>query len=520
MRILAATMALGLTVLGAGLSTVAANAAAQQPIAIELQVTPDVDTTTPDDSVVVTAVVRDIYGDPLDGLNIQLATCFKSFCDAGYADTVDGFATFELGNLEAGSYHFVATFLGDTEWAYASTSLDYDVFYNQDDFAIVSPGDLVYGETGHVLTTEGAAVGSSITWEVTEGDDVIEIDPVTGELTLLAVGTATVEAYSSGNSVTREASASIDLVVDQRHATVAAISTPRTITFGDDYTLSVKVKGLVEGDELDGSVMLEDDLRLGDNAIVEDDTFENPNYSITFIPGVLTVLPNEAQQLALDAIADLPEWITDDADVAQLVDAYALVLALSEDEYAALPVDVIDKIDTLAAQAAILNHNDIASGVSASAETLPWSVKLVASIESDSASDFAAFEAKLPADRALVELYDIHFVDLFTGATWQPEVGEAVRIELANVDLTGRSNIGVSHMTVAATLEDIDATVDGQTVIFDGASFSQYGVTSDENTNDDLVNTGAATVMSVLLAAGVLAGAGGLLLVRRRATAK
>lgn len=515
-RILAAFLTLGLVLIGAGISSSAAHAA--EPIMLQFVTNPLVGTATPDDEVKVTVVARNSSGAYLDGLQIILNV--DPTATALVATTDDGFAEFSLGTLEAQEYSFNAQFFGDANWMAADAFLDYDVWYNQDAFAIV-PVDVVYGDTGLQLTTEGAALGSSITWQVTDGDDVVSIDSTTGEVTVLAAGSATVEAFSSGNATTREATATYTLTVAPREATVTAFATPDTIVFGETADLSYFIDGLLEGDTIDGSVTLADIERIGENDIVEYALFANPNYNITFVPGVLTINANQAQQQLLNVIAALPEEITNDNEVRILVKAYKLLDTLSDAEIAALPAGATDTIDALIEQAAEFNHANLENGVTASAETLPWSVKLVSTVKSESANDFAAFESKLPADRALVALYDIHFVDLLTGATWQPAVGEPVSIELADVDIAGLSNIGVSHLTVASTLETIDATVDGSTVSFEGASFSQYGVTSDETVNDDLAGTGLPAFTAAALAAtALLAGLGGLMLLRRRVAAK
>ena len=133
--------------------------------------------------------------------------------------------------------------------------------------------------------------------------------------------------------------------------------------------------------------------------------------------------------------------------------------------------------------------------------------------ETEGSAQFANFANKLVSGRSLLGLYDIHFVDTLTGDTWQPSIGSTVEIELSKVQLSGYSNIQVQHELASGALELIPSTLNGNRVVFEGASFSHYGVTG-VNTKA-LPHTGSSDVKGVLLA-GLGTLFGGVLLLRAR----
>lgn len=300
---------------------------------------------------------------------------------------------------------------------------------------------------------------------------------------------------------------------------VTVTANNESIIFGDplpEFTWTEEPE-LESTDTLTGSLKLEGDLVLGDNAIVEDEPFANPKYLVTFVPGVLTVSPNEAQVAATALIESLPDQIATIAGADKVAEATNAFAALTSEERAALPQELLDQLETAQGQARLINHIDPEGGVSAFAETLPWSVRLIATLVEGSDSD--VFKNELPAERSLLGLYDIHFVNTLDGTTWQPGTGETVEIELSRVHFNGYGSIQVQHQRSDGTLETVPSHLSGNRVRFEGASFSLYGVTGIANSGGTLAGTGSdgpALALWVAVIAALAVGAGALGGTRRK----
>lgn len=426
-----------------------------------------------------------------------------------------GVATLTLTSPAAGSYSFGASFAGDSshDAATATPITGYVVLALQPDFDITAPSaaDTVYGNDPFTLETTGQLTSGPVKWSVPTGNGVVSINPNTGEVTILAAGTVLVTAVAPADASHAAASASTTLTIAPREVTVTADD--QTIQFGDPVELTWTASPeLVGSDTLTGSLVLESEVRIGDIAILEDEVFENSNYTVTFVPGTLTVIPNDAQQAVIDEIDLLPLPIAtwDQADA--VTEATLALDALTADEFAALPELVLFRLDQAQHQAGTVNHQDPVNGVTAASDELPWSVRLVVTPETSGAATFANFAQRLVSGRSLIALYDIHFIETLTGDTWQPAVGSTVEVALSKVQLAGYNDVQVQHELVSGALETVSSSLSGTRVVFEGASFSRYGV-SGVQTND-LPNTGSADATGLLLAGfGTLFG--GAILLRR-----
>ncbi len=389
----------------------------------------------------------------------------------------------------------------------------------QPDFAIVPPAasETVYGEYPLSLATVGQQSSGAVTWSVPTGNPVATIDSDTGEVSAFAAGSVEVTAVAPSDGVFDEATATYVLTITPRPVVVQPVDV--TIQFGDpvegfDFTIS---PGLVGVDTLTGSLKLEGAMTLGENSIVEDEPFANPNYRVTFLPGVLTVTPSDAQQQVIDAIAALPQVIATYEQVDTVIAATQLVVdLLSPEEIETLPKPVVKRLIHAQDESGAINHKDPSSGVIASGEQLPWYVRLV--VSEGSAADAAAFIAGLEPGRALLTLHGIHLVDLAEGTAWQPDPGSVVTIEMTDVPLADAGKIQVQHLNAAGEMETLPVTVSGTTIRFEAPSFSLFGVTGLKSVREvnDLANTGVDSASSALWGAAgksmLLAGAAVLMI--------
>ena len=440
-----------------------------------------------------------------------------------------GVATVTITNPIRGSHTYTATFPGQTGFYTQASSLTHQVIIPgvaQPDFKILDPAvsDAVYGNTAGFTLLNGGVLGTgAITWSVPAGNGVLTVNPATGEATILAAGSVTVTSQIAQDGTYDAATATRVITIAKRAVTVTADA--QEMQFGDPVPAFTWTENppLVPGDSLGGSLKLAGPLTLGVNQIVQDVSFANSNYQVTFVPGTLTVTPTAAQQEVMDLVEEFPLPVRTREDADQVAAAATVYRTLSEAERDALPAPVRDSLTTAQTQAGIVNHSDAEVGAIATSAALPWEVRLEIVLKPVEDDQFAAFQNKLDAGRSLITLYDIHFVNTITGETWQPPVGYTVEIELSKVQLNGYTNIGVSHQLVSGALETVPSSLDGTRIQFSGTSFSLYGITGVKpgGGGGGLPGTGAegvggmlfGAITSLMVGAGVLFAAAGL---RRR----
>lgn len=486
----------------------------EMPSVLSLSASPNSPQTYPGD-VTLSSTFTD-GGDPIEGIPVVF-TVNGNPQPAVYTNN-DGVATLTLSSPAPGSYNFGASFAGNESHATATASAitNYVVLATQPDFTISAPAttDTVYGHAPFTLVTTGQLSAGIVNWSVPANNGVVSIDPTTGAVSILAAGTVTVTATAPADASHAAATVTRSLTISPRPVTVRP--DPQSVQFGDEFTLTwTATPALVEGDSLTGSLQIDGTLRIGDNRVVEAVPFANPNYTVHFEPGTLTVTANEAQQNVIDEIELLPAPIITQGQADSVAIVSVALAALIEDERAALPQSVLDRIETAQGEAGIVNHRDEAAGVTASGTALPWNVRLV--VRAASAQETTAFTAQLASGRELLALNDIHFVDTLTNSTWQPPIGASVEISLSKVQLDDFTDIRVHHQLVSGSLEAIPATRNGRIVSFDGTSFSLYGVSGVQAAA--LPNTGSDGVTAGMRLAGLaalLAGAGGFVFVATR----
>ena len=169
------------------------------------------------------------------------------------------------------------------------------------DFTADSPDEKMYGDDNFFVTATGGQTGFSPAYTVTEGSDVISVDPVTGEVTILKAGTAVITATIPGDDNYNPATVTITITVKKRPLTITAKD--ETIYFGETPVLNYDISDdLINGDELSGALEV-DNLDAGTHPITQGTLTAGDNYIITFIGGTLTVIGGEDTEI-IDIVVD------------------------------------------------------------------------------------------------------------------------------------------------------------------------------------------------------------------------
>lgn len=386
-----------------------------------------------------------------------------------------------------GEHIYTAVFAGLTSFYAPVTSDPLTVTVAgqpQANFAIVAPStaEVVYGQPAFTLGLDGKLGTGAVTWSVPGGNGVVNIDPATGTITSLAVGTVTVTAQLAADPVYAAATATYALSITKRAVTVTP--DPQTMVFGAATpTLTwTPQPALVGSDTLAGSLKLGGTIAVGEVAIVQDTPFSNPNYQVTFQAGVLTVTPNSAQQQVIDEITELPTPPTSSEDADKVADATNNYNDLSDEDRNALPQDVVDALKDAQDAAGEVNHRDEESGVSvegtddgAGGSTLPWYVRLQVTVVPSTDTRFTDFDSALTSPQQLLSLYDIRYINTLTGAAWQPAVGDNIAVTFSRVPSTGYSDFAVAYQPDGGTPTGLPSTVSEGVIRFETDQVGLFG---------------------------------------------
>ena len=447
--------------------------------------------TAPHDPIELTATVIAPVGatQPLTGGTVRF---YDNDVAIGTAQAVSGSgeATLQIDAPARGAHSFHAVYSGLAEYYLKATSAKCETITvpgtPQAGFSVVAPTDAetVYGNVPFTLRSSGRLGTGRVSWSVPAENDVATVDPATGIVTILSAGTVKVTATLAGDAEYDPATATLTLTILRRAVTITALDAQTK--FGEiDAALAWTANPTIIGNDLlAGSLALADGPAFGERAIIEGERFAHPNYLVTFVPGVLTVDPNEAQEEVIAQIAQLHLPIDTLAKADTVAEVSNAVNALSDAEQAALPQSVTDRLRTAQSQAGVTNHVSPADGVSVFSETLPWHVRvIVAELNGGPAQE--NFAAQLPEDRSLIKLYDIHLVDTLSHASWQPAPGDRVEVELSKVQLAAHSTIQVQHLSASAKFETVTSQTSTTKIRFGATSFSLYGVTGVLKTQSD-----------------------------------
>ena len=464
---------------------------------------------TRNDPIELTATVSVPAGatQPLTGGTVRF---YDNDVAIGAAQAVSdtGVAALSIDAPARGEHVFSASYSGLTAYYLRATSETSSTINvpgtPQPGFSIVAAADAeaVYGNAPFTLRSSGRLGTGRVTWSMPVDNGVATVDPATGIVTILSAGTVEVTATVSGDSEYDPATAALTLTILKRAVTITALDAQAA--FGDiDSALEWTANPTIIGNDVfAGSLALADGPAFGERSIIEGEPFAHPNYVVTFVPGVLTVEPNEAQEEVSTQIAQVQLPVLTGADADAVAEASNALNALSDEEQAALPQNVIDHLHTAQAQAGLVNHASPAEGVSVSSETLPWHIRVVVTAVNGGPT-FDDFVAQLPERRSLLKLYDIHLVDTLSQTIWQPPAGNAVDVELSKVQLDAHTLLQVQHLTAAGAFETMSAQILNPKIRFSATSFSLYGVTGLAK-----AGSGAASDASTAASAEALPGTG------------
>lgn len=154
---------------------------------------------------------------------------------------------------------------------------------------------MTYGNSAQVNVKNASALHGAVSYSVTSGSDVISVD-LSGKITALKSGTATVEISAAGDSDYAAATKSITVTVAKRTLTVTANN--KSAYVGDQVpALDYRIDGLVSGDTLGKLTLAVDGTEPTKTAGKYDIVFTNADavsydrdkYELKTVNGTLTV---------------------------------------------------------------------------------------------------------------------------------------------------------------------------------------------------------------------------------------
>ena len=154
---------------------------------------------------------------------------------------------------------------------------------------------MIYGNSAQVNVKNASALHGAVSYSVTGGSDVINVD-LSGKITALKSGTATVEISAAGDSDYAAATKSITVTVAKRTLTVKADD--KSAYVGDQVpALDYRIDGLVSGDTLGKLTLAVDGTEPTKTAGKYDIVFTNADavsydrdkYELKTVNGTLTV---------------------------------------------------------------------------------------------------------------------------------------------------------------------------------------------------------------------------------------
>jgi len=204
-------------------------------------------------------------------------------------------------NINAGTGRVTVSSKAGSNYTFNSQSAYFTIEKAQTSVAIAGGNRTVtYGEENLHLSASAALPGGqtgSWTWS-SDSPSVAAVDASTGEVSIKGAGQALITAvYSSNNT---EGSGSITITVDKALLTVTAKD--KSITYGDEPAGNgLAFSGFVKGDTsavLKGEAVYSFDYaryaNVGNSYRITPSGLSADNYSITYLPGKLTVEPKEA----------------------------------------------------------------------------------------------------------------------------------------------------------------------------------------------------------------------------------
>jgi len=184
---------------------------------------------------------------------------------------------------------------------------------------------------------------------------------------------------------------------------------------------------------------------------------------------------------------DLPQLVDTYQKADKVVAIYKAFAQLSPEEQALLSAPVKAKLEQAIVAAGKVNHETSHATVSGQ---LPWYVRLVTSVSSETASDYQAFAQHLTADQTLLGLWQISVHDLLNGG--KVALAEPLTITLKNVDLKGKTNPQIKHEKSDGTVETLDVMVAENAMSFKTSTFSAFGLVANVKTTKEVKESESA----------------------------
>lgn len=178
-----------------------------------------------------------------------------------------------------------------------------------------------------------------------------------------------------------------------------------------------------------------------------------------------------------------------DKEVNAILKSYKQYEKLSAGEKAAVQEDSVYKpYEDLLKSLGTRNHFDQSTGTQISAEkdsAIPWYVQLKVNPELVTDKQMDTIKKALGDKTEVFSLNDIHFVDTLKGDAWEPK--DVLKVELPMVDLGDYESCMIVHITDKGKVEFLNGKVSGNTISFDAAEFSSYGIVGFMGSADDLL---------------------------------
>ena len=156
-------------------------------------------------------------------------------------------------------------------------------------------------------------------------------------------------------------------------------------------------------------------------------------------------------------------------DINRIIMAYLAYEELTEEQK--LFVANYDELEVYMQALAEENHTDESSGIGASG--LEWYIEVSGTVKPLESEEAAALQETVGQNTPLM-MYDISLYDIVNGAEYEP--GEPVTVRLPAPDMAGYAGVVIVHQKDDGTIEYIEATIEGDELVFVATSFSSYGV--------------------------------------------
>jgi hypothetical protein len=264
-----------------------------KPVTIQLSTDPE-NTAEKKDDVTLTATLTGLVNNPAgkirfmdNGVQVGTDATIVHDGNGGYTASVT------WPNVVDGNHSLTAEYIpdagGDNYSFTASQTSEIPAYevtkIHQTGFDFTEADDVIddYGyedkDTPFPVTAGGGETAGTVTYEVTEGKDVVEVDPTTGEVTIIGAGTAVITAKKPGDDDYSEATSTVTINI--------AKATPDPIVWPE----VVPEVELTYGDPLNNVALTDNGNGGGDEAGSFDwtngndiPTVNNSGYEITFKP--------------------------------------------------------------------------------------------------------------------------------------------------------------------------------------------------------------------------------------------